>query len=349
MLLSANLTSQEGEAYFRCRTDPTAVVGTVVLARNPCHAATDVQLAQCVDLFARVDEAAAAGTPLAAVSVRHALSSRALPWMPTVTTAPVHRQGTATGDGAPHGSVAAGVAVHGSSGHDAPATAAAATSGSTAATAAAATATAATAATAATPQSVAAKWARWRELLVDVIVLSVDGAASLAQSLSGGDFDGDRVWICWEERIVNQLKRASVDDAVVAGSKATVGGGSGRGSSGGFGGGAAVVKDLVASKRVAGPPQPPPVASWNAADMHKAFVNSTEAYTRLSIASNLHLAWLDYYLSRDDKLGACECGVQFLNCGRLTLVYLSLQRLSESITSRGRRRYHVFPCGLTLP
>ena len=36
----------------------------------------------------------------------------------------------------------------------------------------------------------------------DVIVFSVKGACSLAEKLSGGDFDGDRAWVCWDPSIV---------------------------------------------------------------------------------------------------------------------------------------------------
>ncbi|KAI5839622.1 RNA dependent RNA polymerase-domain-containing protein [Morchella snyderi] len=38
--------------------------------------------------------------------------------------------------------------------------------------------------------------------LQDVIVFSVRGNKSLASLLSGGDFDGDKPWVCWDERVV---------------------------------------------------------------------------------------------------------------------------------------------------
>ncbi|KAH8648331.1 RNA dependent RNA polymerase-domain-containing protein [Tricladium varicosporioides] len=44
--------------------------------------------------------------------------------------------------------------------------------------------------------------------LKDVIVFPVKGNPSLAQKLSGGDYDGDRAWICWEPSIVQNFKSA---------------------------------------------------------------------------------------------------------------------------------------------
>lgn len=42
--------------------------------------------------------------------------------------------------------------------------------------------------------------------LQDVIVFSVKGDTSLASLLSGGDYDGDKPWVCWDERIVGPFK-----------------------------------------------------------------------------------------------------------------------------------------------
>ena len=39
----------------------------------------------------------------------------------------------------------------------------------------------------------------------DVIIFSVKGACSLASKLSGGDYDGDRAWVCWDPSIVNKF------------------------------------------------------------------------------------------------------------------------------------------------
>ncbi|KAL8840797.1 MAG: hypothetical protein Q9176_003644 [Flavoplaca citrina] len=42
----------------------------------------------------------------------------------------------------------------------------------------------------------------------DVIVFSSKGACSLAHKLSGGDYDGDKAWICWESRLVDPFVNA---------------------------------------------------------------------------------------------------------------------------------------------
>lgn len=41
--------------------------------------------------------------------------------------------------------------------------------------------------------------------LKDVIVFPIKGNPSLADKLSGGDYDGDRAWVCWEQDIVNNF------------------------------------------------------------------------------------------------------------------------------------------------
>ena len=46
--------------------------------------------------------------------------------------------------------------------------------------------------------------------LQDVIVFSTKGYPSLAQKLSGGDYDGDTAWICWEKAIVENFRNAEV-------------------------------------------------------------------------------------------------------------------------------------------
>jgi len=46
--------------------------------------------------------------------------------------------------------------------------------------------------------------------LEDVIVFPTKGNPSLAAKLSGGDYDGDRAWVCWEPSIVNNFKNADV-------------------------------------------------------------------------------------------------------------------------------------------
>ena len=44
----------------------------------------------------------------------------------------------------------------------------------------------------------------------DVIVFSSKGPSSLSAKLSGGDFDGDRAWICWEPTIVTPFENSPV-------------------------------------------------------------------------------------------------------------------------------------------
>ncbi|CZT05498.1 related to RNA-dependent RNA polymerase (involved in quelling) [Rhynchosporium agropyri] len=49
--------------------------------------------------------------------------------------------------------------------------------------------------------------------LKDVIVFSAKGKPSLADKLSGGDFDGDIAWVCWEPSIVDNFESAEVPAA----------------------------------------------------------------------------------------------------------------------------------------
>ncbi|KHN99724.1 Rnai polymerase [Metarhizium album ARSEF 1941] len=44
--------------------------------------------------------------------------------------------------------------------------------------------------------------------LKDVIVFSTKGQSSLADKLSGGDYDGDRAWVCWDQNIVQNFRNA---------------------------------------------------------------------------------------------------------------------------------------------
>ncbi|ROT39867.1 hypothetical protein SODALDRAFT_377778 [Sodiomyces alkalinus F11] len=46
--------------------------------------------------------------------------------------------------------------------------------------------------------------------LKDVIVFSTKGDRSLADKLSGGDYDGDQAWVCWDPTIVNNFCNADV-------------------------------------------------------------------------------------------------------------------------------------------
>ncbi|KZL80643.1 rna-directed rna polymerase [Colletotrichum incanum] len=46
--------------------------------------------------------------------------------------------------------------------------------------------------------------------LKDVIVFSAKGNVPLADKLSGGDYDGDKAWVCWEPAIVSNFRNAEV-------------------------------------------------------------------------------------------------------------------------------------------
>lgn len=46
--------------------------------------------------------------------------------------------------------------------------------------------------------------------LKDVIVFSAKGDIPLADKLSGGDYDGDKAWVCWEPAIVSNFVNANV-------------------------------------------------------------------------------------------------------------------------------------------
>lgn len=48
--------------------------------------------------------------------------------------------------------------------------------------------------------------------LKDVIVFPTKGNPSLAAKLSGGDYDGDIAWVCWEPEIVNNFVNANVPE-----------------------------------------------------------------------------------------------------------------------------------------
>lgn len=48
--------------------------------------------------------------------------------------------------------------------------------------------------------------------LKDVIVFSSKGNVPLADKLSGGDYDGDLAWVCWDSRIVDNFQNAGVQE-----------------------------------------------------------------------------------------------------------------------------------------
>ncbi|CAN8097109.1 unnamed protein product [Discula destructiva] len=48
--------------------------------------------------------------------------------------------------------------------------------------------------------------------LTDVVVFSSKGGIPLAEKLSGGDYDGDLAWVCWEKCIVDNFQNAAVTE-----------------------------------------------------------------------------------------------------------------------------------------
>lgn len=50
--------------------------------------------------------------------------------------------------------------------------------------------------------------------LKDVIIFSTKGSVPLADKLSGGDYDGDMAWVCWDPRIVQNFENAPVPEPV---------------------------------------------------------------------------------------------------------------------------------------
>ena len=46
----------------------------------------------------------------------------------------------------------------------------------------------------------------------DVIIFSSKGKVSLASKLSGGDYDGDKAWVCWDQDIVRHFQNAEVPE-----------------------------------------------------------------------------------------------------------------------------------------
>lgn len=45
--------------------------------------------------------------------------------------------------------------------------------------------------------------------LKDVVIFSTKGRSPLADLLSGGDYDGDKAWVCWDQTIVGNFRNAS--------------------------------------------------------------------------------------------------------------------------------------------
>ncbi len=216
--------AQEGEVYYRCSNavfqnlanrsamSPVegcgafTVLGSVVLARNPCHREEDVQVATAVDVFERMEQLCRCT------------------------------------DGATPGVVLRGGDFPGAR------------------------------------LSLEAVQ-QWRAVLVDVVLIPTTGMSSFAQLLSGGDFDGDQVWVSWDERLTEPLLAAlthgtSAMPAVPPASTAL-----------------AVQARSTSSASNS--------ASWDLQRREAAalFLRSLKNHLLLCHATNLHLAWLDKFLS----------------------------------------------------
>ena len=57
-------------------------------------------------------------------------------------------------------------------------------------------------------QRVKAVFKRELEYIYDVVVFPVTGSYPLAAKLQGGDYDGDRFWLCWDAMIVERFRNA---------------------------------------------------------------------------------------------------------------------------------------------
>jgi hypothetical protein len=63
-------------------------------------------------------------------------------------------------------------------------------------------------------QKVKAVWKRELKALKNVIVFSSKGNFPLAKKLSGGDYDGDRAWVCFEPTIADEFINAEMPDCL---------------------------------------------------------------------------------------------------------------------------------------
>lgn len=125
-------------------------------------------------------------------------------------------------------------------------------------------------------QTMSAEGEWWPRHLIDVLVFPATGRVSLASLLSGGDYDGDIVWMCWDDRLLPASKMTasaphrSVPDVLTA----------------------------------------PLTDYWSHSDGAEAYLSSFDDCT-LHLATNLHLAWVDKLLSRlssKPSASRLECG-----------------------------------------
>jgi hypothetical protein len=126
---------------------------------------------------------------------------------------------------------------------------------------------------------------RWKACLYNVVVLSAKGIVSDAQTLSGGDYDGDVAWVCWDSGIV---------DFIVAGSRHS-----------------SPFPDFLEThaERV------------ELSSLADVYLFSLRDFS-LGLATNTHLAWLDYFLdpatpSMDPFVKGSEPAALAALCGQI--------------------------------
>jgi hypothetical protein len=128
----------------------------------------------------------------------------------------------------------------------------------------------------------------WEAALRDVLVLPTAGASPAADALAGGDYDGDIVWVCWEPSLVAPVARAKA--AVAARARAGAGAGGARDDAAPAA--AAAAPRAPPSPAAAAAPRAPPSPAALAAIYVASLTDGALGY-----ATNLHLAWVDKYLS----------------------------------------------------
>lgn len=113
--------------------------------------------------------------------------------------------------------------------------------------------------------------------LCNILVLPVTGAAPPISLLSGGDYDGDMVWCCWEGELVAQ---------VIAGKARYV-----KGEMGAQQAPVHVAPPVLAKSKV---------QHATAQDLYLSSIRPEGAsVAQLGLVTNLHLAWVDAYLEKE--------------------------------------------------
>jgi len=127
----------------------------------------------------------------------------------------------------------------------------------------------------------------YEEALVDVLVLPVTGDSPLVGLLSGGDYDGDTVWVCWEEALTAPVVKAKAEWVVPSSPQ-----------------------HMPGPPAVPGAPGSAQHATWppSASAFASVYLNSLRpdapAAGSLGLATNLHLAWVDFHLAAEEVASA---------------------------------------------